>query len=140
MATVAYLATGIFLVPAFLTPLLIVAVPALMLSGFSLGAVNPPLDATRLDIMHPYLWGRAESVRTSLRLIGEAAGPLSFGYAAQHVFGDGALALQRTFLLMLIPLFVGGGISLIAFRTYPRDVATAEAYTERTLEREKHEK
>jgi MFS family permease len=132
VATVAYLATGIFLVPALLTPLLIVAVPALMLSGFSLGAVNPPLDATRLDIMHPYLWGRAESVRTSLRLVGEAAGPLLFGYAAQHVFGDGAAALQRTFLLMLIPLFVSGGISLIAFRTYPRDVATAEAYTERT--------
>lgn len=136
MATVAYLATGIFLVPALLTPLLIVAVPALMLSGFSLGAVNPPLDATRLDIMHPYLWGRAESVRTSLWLVGEAAGPLLFGYTAQHVFGDGAVALQRTFLLMLIPLFVSGGISLIAFRTYPRDVATAEAYTQRTQRKE----
>jgi predicted MFS family arabinose efflux permease len=137
VATAAYLATGIFLVPALLTPLLTVAVPTLMLSGFSLGAVNPPVDAARLDIMHPYLWGRAESVRTTLRLVGEAAGPLLFGYVAQHGFGDGGVALERTFLLMLIPLFVSGGISFIAFWTYPRDVATAEAYTQRTQKEER---
>jgi hypothetical protein len=33
---------------------------------------------------------------------------------------------------MVVPLFISGGIGFIAFRTYPRDVATADAYTRRT--------
>jgi len=54
---------------------------------------------------------------------------------AEHVFGGGPVGLQRTFLVMLVPLFVSGGIAFLAFRTYPRDVATAYAYTQRTLEK-----
>jgi MFS family permease len=134
VATLAYVGTAVFLVPFFATHMLLFAVPALMLAGFSLGAVNPPLDAARLDIMHPYLWGRAESVRAALRQIAEALGPVLFGYVAEHVFGGGPVGLQRTFLVMLVPLFVSGGIGFIAFHTYPRDVATAYAYTRRTLE------
>ncbi len=137
VTTLAYLGTAVFLIPFFATRMLLVAVPALMLAGFSLGAVNPPLDAARLDIMHPYLWGRAESVRVALRQIAEALGPVIFGYLAEHVFAGGPVGLQRTFLLMLVPLFVGGGVAFLAFRTYPRDVATAYAYTQRTLEEEK---
>jgi hypothetical protein len=38
---------------------------------------------------------------------------------------------------MLVPLFVSGGIGFIAFRTYPRDVATANAYAQRTLAEER---
>jgi predicted MFS family arabinose efflux permease len=140
VAICAYVTAALLLVPALLTHQLIVAAPALLLAGFGLGAVNPPLDAARLDIMHPYLWGRAESVRASLRLIGEAVGPLLFGYLAQHVLGGGAVGLQRTFLIMLIPLFISAGIGLIAVRTYPRDVATADAYTQRTLEEEQEKK
>jgi len=137
VATLAYLGTAVFLVPFFATHTLLVAVPVLLLAGFCLGAVNPPMDAARLDIMHPYLWGRAESVRVALRQIGEALGPVLFGYVAEHVFGGGAVGLRWTFLVMLVPLFVSGGIAFLAFRTYPRDVATADAYTQRTLQREK---
>jgi hypothetical protein len=104
---------------------------------FCLGAVNPPMDVARLDIMHPYLWGRAESVRVALRQIGEALGPVLFGYVAEHVFGGGAVGLRWTFLVMLVPLFVSGGIAFLVCRTYPRDVATAGAYAQRTWEREK---
>ncbi len=139
VVTLAYLATAVFLGPFFASRMLLVAVPALMLAGFSLGAVNPPLDAARLDIMHPYLWGRAESVRAALRQIGEALGPALFGYVAGHVFGGGPVGLQRTFLVMLVPLFVSGGIAFLAFRTYPRDVATAYAYTQRTLEQSRRD-
>jgi len=137
VATLAYLGTAVFLVPFFATHTLLVAVPALVLAGFSLGAANPPVDAARLDIMHPYLWGRAESVRVALRQVGEALGPVLFGYVAEHVFGGGPGGLQRTFLVMLVPLFVSGGIAFMAFRTYPRDVATAYAYAQRTLEKER---
>ncbi len=136
VVTLAYLATAVFLVPVFATRTLLAAIPALMLAGFGLGAVNPPLDAARLDIMHPYLWGRAESVRAALRQVAEALGPALFGYVAEHVCGGGPACLQRTFLIMLIPLFISGGIALLAFRTYPRDVATAYAYAQRTLEKE----
>jgi predicted MFS family arabinose efflux permease len=137
VTTLAYLGTSIFLLVFFAVHALLVAVPALLLAGFSLGAANPPLDAARLDIMHPYLWGRAEAVRVALRQIGEALGPVLFGYVAEHVFGGGPVGLQRTFLVMLIPLFVSGGIAFLAFGTYPRDVATADAYARRTLEKEK---
>jgi MFS family permease len=132
----AYLGTAVFLLVFFAVHTLLVAIPALVLAGFSLGAANPPLDAARLDIMHPYLWGRAEAVRVALRQLGEALGPVLFGYTAEHVFGGGATGLQRTFLVMLVPLFVSGAIAFIAYGTYPRDVATAEAYARRTLEKE----
>jgi hypothetical protein len=52
------------LAPAIATTALAVALPLLLVGGFLLGAVNPPLDAARLDIIHPQLWGRAEGVRT----------------------------------------------------------------------------
>jgi predicted MFS family arabinose efflux permease len=134
VATVAYLAAAVLLMPALMSHLLLVAVPALVLAALCFGAVNPPVDAARLDIMHPYLWGRAESIRAVLRLVAEALAPLLFGYTAEHLFGGGPLGLDRTFLVMLIPLFVSGAIGFIAFETYPRDVATAEAYTRRTEE------
>ncbi len=132
VTTSAYLGTAVFLLVFFAVHTLLVAVPALLLAGFSLGAANPPLDAARLDIMHPYLWGRAEAVRVALRQIGEALGPVLFGYTAEHVFRGGPVGLERTFLVMLVPLFVSGGIAFLAFRTYPRDVATAYAYARRT--------
>ncbi len=107
-----------------------------------LGAPNPALDAARLDIMPPGLWGRAEAVRTVLRSGGEAAAPLLFGYVSQYVFGgpgavsgDGgsgasagnAAGLEYTFLLFLGVLLVAGLLALAGLRTYPRDVATASA-------------
>jgi hypothetical protein len=45
-------------------------VPLLILGAFLLGVPNPPMDAARLDIMHPRLWGRAEGVRTVLLAAG----------------------------------------------------------------------
>jgi predicted MFS family arabinose efflux permease len=132
------------LAPAIVTTSVAVALPLLMLGAFLLGAPNPPLDAARLDIMHPRLWGRAEAVRTVLRSLGEAAAPTLFGYVSQYVFGGPASAaangsgrgaqgasnatgLEYTFLVFLIPLVVAGLLSLTALRTYPRDVATARA-------------
>jgi hypothetical protein len=135
VATIAYLVAAVLLLPALRTHLLPVAIPFLLLAAVSFGAVNPAVDAARLDIMHPYLWGRAESIRAVLRLLTEAGAPLVFGYVAQYVFGGGPVALDRTFLIMLVFFFVSGGIGFIAFRTYPRDVATAEAYTRRTEKR-----
>lgn len=141
---VCLLALPLMLAPALAATSVAVALPLLILGAFLLGAPNPMLDAARLDIMHPRLWGRAEAVRTVLRSVGESAAPLLFGYVSQYVFGgpgsaDGgaggggasqagnAAGLEYTFLIFLVPLVIAGLLSLAALRTYPRDVATAIA-------------
>ena len=140
---VCLLALPLALAPAIATTAVAVALPLLILGAFLLGAPNPPLDAARLDIIHPRLWGRAEAVRTVLRSMGESAAPLLFGYVSQYIFGGpGSSAgsagggggqtgnptgLEYTFLLFLIPLIAAGLLALVGMRTYPRDVATASA-------------
>jgi hypothetical protein len=85
--------------------------------------------------MHPRLWGRAESIRTVLRTLGEAAAPISFGFVSQYLFGGADLAghatgLEYTFLIFVVPLLCAGLLALAALRTYPQDVATATASAE----------
>lgn len=128
VAAVCLLAVTPVLAPALLTTSIAVALPLLTLGAALLGAPNPAMDAARLDIMHPRLWGRAEAVRTVLRSLGEATAPVLFGYLSEHVFnGPDSTGLEYTFLLFLIALLAAGLLVLPALRTYPRDVATASA-------------
>jgi MFS family permease len=131
------------LAPAIATTSVALALPLFVAGAFLLGAPNPPMDAARLDIIHPRLWGRAEGVRTVLRTLGEAGAPLLFGYVSEYVFGGpgaaagnsagtargaaGATGLEYTFLIFLMALLAAGLLALLALRTYPRDVATAAA-------------
>lgn len=125
-------ATGcLLLVPPLLAPALhltslAVALPLLFCGAAVLGASNPPLDAARLDIVPPTLWGTAEGVRTLVRTLCEAAAPTLFGYVAAQVFPGGD-RLEYTLLLFLAPLLVAGLLGVLALRSYPRDVATADA-------------
>jgi len=117
---------------AIMTTSIWVALPLLTLGAALLGAANPAMDAARLDIMHPRLWGRAEGIRTVLRTLGEAAAPISFGFVSQYLFGGAhraghATGLEYTFLVFLVPLLCAGLLALVALRTYPRDAATAAA-------------
>lgn len=125
--------TVLFFAPAIWTSSPVLGIGMLTLGAAALGAVNPPLDSARLDIMHPRLWGRAESVRIALRMGLEAAAPTVFGLASAHLFGGGENGLKWTFLIMLLPLLVAAGLSIPARRTYPRDVATANASVQATL-------
>jgi hypothetical protein len=102
-------------------------VPYLIFAALAVSAQNPPLDAARLDIMVPLLWGRAEGVRTFLRTAAQALAPLLFGAVSDYVFGGGRSGLQWTFALMLLPLAASAYFLYTAVRTYPRDVATAAA-------------
>jgi hypothetical protein len=77
--------------------------------------------------MVPLLWGRAEGVRTFLRTFAMALAPLLFGAVSDYVFGGGRVGLQRTFVVMLIPLAGSAFFLFKGLRTYPRDVATAAA-------------
>ncbi|HET7572435.1 MAG TPA: MFS transporter [Gaiellaceae bacterium] len=126
-AAVAATATTILFVPALLTRNVVTAVPYLLAAVLFLSAQNPPLDAARLDIMPPRLWGRAEAIRTLLRSLAVAVAPLLFGAVSDHVFGGGRTGLQWTFVVMLVPLAAAAWLLFRARRTYPLDVATAAA-------------
>jgi MFS family permease len=134
---------ALLLLPGLLAPNAVVALLFLSLAAIAFGARNPPLDAARLDIMHHRLWGRAEAVRTLLRRTMTATAPIIFGLLADGLapnhlragasgaqgFGANANAhgLKLAFLVLLITLALGGILTVIATRTYPRDMATALA-------------
>jgi MFS family permease len=125
VAAVAVLGAAVLFVPALLTASIGVAIPLLMLCGVGMGGTNPPLDAARLDVMPPGLWGRAEAVRTLLQSAAQAAAPVLFGLTASDLIG-GPDGLRDTFLLSLLPLALGAGLLLtVGRRTYPTDAATA---------------
>jgi predicted MFS family arabinose efflux permease len=125
-AATATAATVLF-VPAIFSHAAFGALPYLAAAAFGLSAQNPPLDAARLDIMPPQLWGRAESIRTVLRALAVALAPLLFGVVSDHVFGGGRSGLQWTFAVMLLPLAASAALLFKALGTYPRDVAAAAA-------------
>jgi predicted MFS family arabinose efflux permease len=127
VSAVAAAATVVFFIPAIFTHSALTAVPYLIFAGLAVSAQNPPLDAARLDIMVPLLWGRAEGVRTALRTAAQALAPLLFGAVSDYVFGGGRSGLQWTFALMLLPLAGSAYFLFRGLRTYPRDVATAAA-------------
>ena len=127
VAAAAAVATTLLFVPAIFTRISGTAVIALIAAGFALSAQNPPIDAARLDIMPPSLWGRAEAVRTFLRSLAQALAPRLFGAVSDYVFGGGRTGLQWTFVVMLLPLAASAYLLFHALPTYPRDVATAAA-------------
>jgi predicted MFS family arabinose efflux permease len=129
--------TAILFIPAIVSRSVGTALPYLTAAAFVLSAQNPPLDAARLDIMPPLLWGRAESIRTLLRSLAIGIAPVLFGAVSDHVFGGGRSGLQWTFAVMLVPLAASAVLLWQARLTYPRDVATAAAaYGRRSEERE----
>jgi MFS family permease len=126
-AAIAASLTAVLFIPAIASRSAATALPYLTAAAFFLSAQNPPLDAARLDIMPPLLWGRAEAVRTLLRSSAMALAPLLFGAVSDHVFGGGRSGLQWTFAVMLVPLGASAVLLVRGLRTYPQDVATAAA-------------
>jgi predicted MFS family arabinose efflux permease len=138
----AYLITAAAFLAAFFSKSLLVAMPLFFIGAASLGGVNAPIDAARLDIMNAHLWGRAESIRTTFRFTFEALAPIIFGWVSMQLGGKGgflgdggsgsssALALAHTFEIMLIPVIIAIIVLYFARKTYPRDVATVLASDE----------
>ena len=91
-----------------------------------LSAAVAPIDAARLDIVHPRMWGRGEAGRMALRSTFEGGAPLLFG-ALSEWLGGGQNGLMWTFLIMLAPMLVASLLGVKARKTYLRDVATAAA-------------
>ncbi|HEX8008008.1 MAG TPA: hypothetical protein VF482_16450, partial [Trebonia sp.] len=127
-AVAASIATVAF-IPALITHSALAALPYVVIAAAGLTAQNPPIDAARLDIMPPWLWGRAEGVRTFLRTAAQALAPLLFGAVSDYIFGGGTSGLRWTFVVMLLPLAAAAAFLYRARRLYPIDVATASAAT-----------
>ena len=125
VAAIAGTAAVVLFVPAIITRSALTALPYISLAALALSAQNPPIDAARLDIVHPLLWGRAEGIRTFLRTAAQAFAPLLFGAVSDYIFGGGRSALQWTFTIMLLPLAASAYFLYTALRTYPQDVASA---------------
>jgi predicted MFS family arabinose efflux permease len=117
--------SAVLFVPAIFTRGATSAAPWLIGAAFLLSAQNPPLDAARLDIMPPPLWGRAESIRTLLRSLAQALAPVAFGAMSEYVFGGGRTGLTWTFAFMILPLAGSAVLLARALQTYPADVAAA---------------
>ncbi len=118
--------TSVLFLPGIFTRSTFAALPYLAIAALFLTGQNAPIDAARLDIVPPPLWGRAEGIRTLLRTSAQSVAPLAFG-ALADVLGGGRIGLQAAFAVMLVPLAVSGVILLWAMRSYPQDVATAAA-------------
>ncbi len=116
----------LFIGPAMWTTSAWLGIALLTFGGAALAAANPPIDAARLDIVPPLLWGRGESGRMALRALLEGGAPILFG-AVSDWLGGGNSGLEWTYLIMLIPLLVAASLAIPAYKSYPRDVATAGA-------------
>jgi MFS family permease len=126
VAGVAAIGTVVLFIPPLLTRSAVTALPYIAAAAFFLTAQNPTLDAARLDIMPPLLWGRAEGIRTLLRSAAQSVAPLAFGGLAD-LLASTHQGFRYTFLVMLLPLTASGIILLRGLRFYPADVATAAA-------------
>ncbi len=132
LAAVAFVAVGPVLLPLLFLHSIVAALPFMLMAGALLAIPIPTLDASRLDIVHPLLWGRAEAVRTIVRTVAQSAGPIVFGLLADHLAGGGAAGLRATFFVMIPMLALNGIVLLAATRTYPHDVAEATAFFQAT--------
>ncbi len=149
-----FLIAAVVFIPALLTGSVLVGLPLFLVAAFALAAPNPPVDAARLDVVPSHMWGRAESIRTTVRTVLEALAPLVFGLLSSVLAGGGSAGfvsgvnenhthlsaastrgLTYTFLMMLVPLAGSGALLLRARRTYLTDVATAAA-SERPIREE----
>jgi MFS family permease len=118
-----------FFAVAIWVPVAWVGIPLLVVGAAALTTALAPIDAARLDIIHPRLWGRGEAGRMALRSAFEGAAPLLFG-AMSGWLGGGTQGLMWTFLIMLLPMVLAAALVVPGLRTYPRDVATAAASIE----------
>lgn len=144
LAGIAFVASVALFLPALASTSLLVSLPLFAVAAIFVAAPNPPLDASRLDVVPSKLWGRAEAVRTFGRSLLQAFAPLVFGVISSALGGPGAnfaarvgdklskaevaagKGLEETFLIMLVPLLAAGLLLLLARRRYLVDVATAD--------------
>ena len=129
LPAIGYAVAAVLFAPGLVLTVIWPALALFTVAAAFLASANPPLDAARLDIVPGLLWGRSESLRAMLRLAAEGIAPVLFGFTADELAGSTSrgAGLRDAFLIMLAPLVVNAVVVLRSRRTYPQDVATAEA-------------
>ncbi|HEY6031784.1 MAG TPA: MFS transporter, partial [Gaiellaceae bacterium] len=130
VASYSYIVAAVAFVPTLFLDNLALGLPAAVLAAAALVAPTAPLDAVRLDVVHPQLWGRAEATRNVLQIAADAAAPLAFGLLSDHVAGGGLAGMRAAYVAGLVLLVLAGLGLQLARRSYPRDVAAVVASTE----------
>lgn len=125
VAAFSYVVAAAAFVPTLFLHRLWLGLPAGIFASAALIAPTAPLDAIRLDVVHPQLWGRAEATRNVLQIAADAAAPLSFGVLSDHLAGGGAAGMRWTYVIALTLLGLAAVALLAARRSYPRDVKAA---------------
>jgi predicted MFS family arabinose efflux permease len=125
VSSYSYLVAAAAFVPVVLTSSLALAIPCALLGSAALVAPAAPLDAVRLDVVHPQVWGRAEATRNVVQIGAEASAPFVVGVLSEQLAGGGGAGLRATFLVTLGLLVAGALLLQLARRTYPREVAAA---------------
>ncbi|MDZ4827298.1 MAG: MFS transporter, partial [Actinomycetota bacterium] len=121
MAGVSQLAAVATIMIAFGFDSLALVIPFFLASGFLIGVPMAPSGAVQLDIIVPRLRGRAAAVRSILRATAIGTAPIVFGFMSDEY------GLRSAMLLIAPMLGVAGAITLLAVRTYPRDMAHCQA-------------
>lgn len=133
LASFGYLAAAALFALGLLSSTAAITVPLFVLAAAALAMPDAPLNAVRLDIVEPWLWGRAEGVRSCLYTAAHAVAPVSFGMISGLVGASrsavlapaNGAALATTFLIMLAPVFVAGLVLLGARHRHDADVMHA---------------
>ncbi|MBO0729106.1 MAG: MFS transporter [Acidimicrobiaceae bacterium] len=149
VAAVAFVATTGFFVAGALTPMVAVSIAILFVSAAALGAVNPPADAARLDVLPSFVWGRGEAVRTAFRQLLQGVAPLLFGVVsadfgaprgglgagintnAAHVANGASHGLELAFIIFSAPLVAAGAVLWASRGRYLQDLVTVRRAEER---------
>lgn len=130
VASVGSIAATFVLVPALLVDGLLLSGVLFFLSGVFVTLPVAPSEALMTDVVVAQIRGRAASIRSVVRSVGNAS-PALIG-----VLSD-ATDL-RTALAVTAPLYVVGGVvMLFAARTYPADLAFVAAESERIHRRDR---
>ncbi len=122
VAGIARLISAPLFMAAFLvgyTPLMLVL---LSFGALFLVAAIPPLNAARVDVLHPDLRGRGTSLDAVTQSLASAASPVIYGMIADA-------ADLRTAYMVLIPLAALAGLILMTFAlaSYRRDEQAVQA-------------
>lgn len=124
VAAAGSVAATVVLIPALLAPGLLASGVMFFLAGVFITLPVAPSEALMTDVVVAQIRGRAASIRSVVRSLGNAS-PVLIG-----VLSD--LTSLRTALALTAPLYaVGGVVMLLAARTYPADLAFVAAETER---------
>jgi predicted MFS family arabinose efflux permease len=127
-------AAAVVLLPAFASRTLLLTAPLLFLGGALLTMPVAPAEAWLTDVVVPELRGRAATLRSVVRTLGNA-GPLVVGLlsSALETGGMGRGDALRWGLVGLTPLYAAGGlVALFAVRSYPADLSAVLAASRRS--------